>query len=327
MGRKKKAVTPMKLKTAIYWGAGCGGCDVAVLDVNEKILTVAEKMDLLFWPIAMDFKYDDVRAMKDGELDIVLYNGAVRNSENEEIAQLLRKKSKTMVALGSCAHLGGLIGLANFHTRDDILKRVYLETESTMNVEGTIPQEVWKNGNEELDLPRFYNNVRALNQVVDVDYYIPGCPPVPEQIVNALALVWSGNLPERGSVIGAGTRTLCDECSRTKEEKAITEFKRPTEVITDPEKCLLEQGIICLGPVTREGCGGRCTNTNVGCRGCYGPLDGVRDQGVRMLSALASVLEPKEEKAIEALIDQIPAPLSTFHRFSIAASILRRKKV
>ncbi len=317
----------MKLKAGIYWGAGCGGCDVAVLDVHETILTVAEKMDLLFWPIAMDFKYDDVRAMDDGEFDIVMYNGAIRNSENDEIARLLRQKSKVMVALGACAHLGGLPGLANFHSKDDLLKRVYIESESTINEEGTLPQEYWKEAGLPLELPRFYGTVKTLDQVVDVDYYLPGCPPVPQQIVNALVAVWDGNLPPKGSVIGAGTRTLCDECSRVKEEKEITEFKRTSEVITDPEKCLLEQGLLCLGPVTREGCGARCINTNVPCRGCYGPLEGVPDQGIRMLSALASVLEPKEEEAIDELINQIPDPLRTFHRFSVAASILRRKKI
>ncbi|MBN1163300.1 MAG: oxidoreductase [Candidatus Krumholzibacteriota bacterium] len=317
----------MKLKTGIYWGAGCGGCDVAVLDVHEKLLAVAEKMDLLFWPIAMDFKYDDVRARADGEFDIVLYNGAVRNSENEEIAKLLRRKSKVLVALGACAHMGGLPGLANFHTREDILNRVYLESESTVNPEGVIPQERWKKGEEELELPRFYNTVKTLDQVVEVDYYIPGCPPVPSQIISALTAVWEGALPEKGSIIGAGTRTLCDECPRNKEEKEITIFKRPVEMIPEPDKCLLEQGLICLGPVTREGCGARCINSNVPCRGCYGPLDGVSDQGMRMLGALASVLEPKEEKEIDALLSQVVDPLRTFHRFSMAASILRRKKV
>ncbi len=317
----------MKLKAGIYWGAGCGGCDVAVLDVHEKILVVAEKMDLLFWPLALDFKYQDVEAMEDREFDIVLYNGAIRNSENEEIAKLLRRKTKAMIALGSCAHIGGLISMANFHTKEALMNRVYIETESTDNREGTMPQEVWKNGDEELELPRMHSVVKTLDQVVDVDYYIPGCPPVPDQIVSALTLVWDGNLPEKGSVIGAGTRTLCDECGRTKEEKTITGFSRTVEMIPDNEKCLLEQGLLCLGPVTREGCGARCINSNVPCRGCYGPLEDVLDQGARMMGAIASVLEPKEEKEIDELISQIPDPLRTFYRFSTAASILRRKKV
>lgn len=169
----------MKLKTGIYWGAGCGGCDVAVLDVHEKILVVAEKMDLLFWPIALDFKYKDVEAMEDNEFDIVLFNGGIRNSENEEIAKLLRRKSKTMVALGSCAHIGGLISMANFHTKETILSRVYLESESTDNPDSTLPLEEWNNEGEKLELPRFHEIVKTLDQVVDVDYYIPGCPPVP----------------------------------------------------------------------------------------------------------------------------------------------------
>ncbi len=317
----------MKLKGGIYWGAGCGGCDVAVLDIHEKILTVAEKMDLLFWPLALDFKYDDVRAMEDAEFDIILYNGAIRNSENEEIAKLLRRKSKVMVALGACAHIGGLPSLANYYTKKKIFDRVYSETESTENPEGTVPLEKTKVDGIELELPRFYNTVKTLDQVVDVDYYIPGCPPVPEQIFSALSVVFSGELPPKGSVIGAGEKTLCDECPHEKEEKEISFIKRPIEMIPDTEKCLLEQGLICLGPVTREGCGARCINSGVACRGCYGPLDDVYDQGVKMISALASVLEPKEEKEIDALLDGIVDPLRTFHRFSTAASILRRKKI
>ncbi len=98
-------------------------------------------------------------------------------------------------------------------------------------------------------------------------------------------------------------------------------------MIPDPKKCLLEQGLICLRPVTREGCGARCINSGVPCRGCYGPLEGVHDQGVRMISALASVLEPKDEKEIDEVLGAIVDPLRTFHRFSTAASILRRKKI
>lgn len=317
----------MKLKGAIYWGAGCGGCDVAVLDTHEKLLAVAEKMDLLFWPIAMDFKYDDVRALADGELDLALYNGAVRNSENEEIARLLRRKSKTLVALGACAHIGGLIAMANCHTKDAIMARVYRESESTLNPEGTLPLEKSVVDGVQLELPRLYNTVKTLDQVVEVDYYIPGCPPVSEQIFNALTAVFSGELPPQGSVIGAGTRTLCDECPRIKEEKAIDAIKRTIEVIPDTEKCLLEQGLICLGPVTREGCGSRCINSGVPCRGCYGPLEGVHDQGIRMVGALASVIEGKDEQDIDKVLDGIVDPLRTFHRFSLAASILRRKRI
>ena len=317
----------MKLKVGIYWGAACGGCDVAILDTHEKILEIADKMEIHLWPIAMDFKYDDIRKMEDGYLDAAIYSGAVRNSENEEIAKLLRKKSKVMIALGACAHIWGIPGLANFYTKEEILKRVYLESESTENKEGVIPLETWKVDEGELELPTFYNTVKTLDQVVDVEYYIPGCPPVPLQIYSALSLIWDGMLPPVGSVIGAGERTLCDDCPRERDEKTITEIKRIQQVIPDPKKCFLEQGLICMGPVTRAGCGSRCIKSGVPCRGCYGQLDEVPDLGIKMLSALASVLEPKEEKEIDMLLDTIVDPLRTFHRFSMPASILRRKKV
>ena len=83
-----------KLQLAIYWAASCGGCDVATLDVNEKILDIAAAADIRLWPIAMDFKYKDVEAWKDGEIDVCLFNGAVRNSEQLHLAKLLRKRRR-----------------------------------------------------------------------------------------------------------------------------------------------------------------------------------------------------------------------------------------
>ena len=98
-----------KPKIALYWAASCGGCDVAVLDTNEKILDIADIADIVLWPIALDFKYHHVEAMEDGAIDLCLFNGAIRNSEQERIAQLLRAKSKVMVAFGACACFGTMV--------------------------------------------------------------------------------------------------------------------------------------------------------------------------------------------------------------------------
>ena len=111
-----------KPKLALYWAASCGGCEIAVLDLQEKILDVANAFDIVFWPVAMDFKYADVRAMEDKSIDICLFNGAIRNSENEELAHLMRAKSKVLVAFGSCAYGGCIPGLANLTTKDAIFK-------------------------------------------------------------------------------------------------------------------------------------------------------------------------------------------------------------
>lgn len=114
-----------KPKLALYWAASCGGCEIAVLDIHEKILDVAAAFDIVFWPCAMDFKYHDVRAMEDKSIDLCLFNGSIRNSESAEIAHLLRAKSKVLVAFGSCALEGGIPGLANLTTKEDICRVAY----------------------------------------------------------------------------------------------------------------------------------------------------------------------------------------------------------
>ncbi len=314
-----------KLKLASYWASACGGCDVAILDVHEKILDIAAAADIVFWPIATDFKYKDVEAMPDDNIDVTLFHGAVRNSENEHLARLLRAKSKVLVAFGSCAHLGGIPGLANLFTREEIFRRVYHETPSTVNPENAEPQPKFSVAEGDLTIPELYNTVKTLNQVVDVDYYLPGCPPTPKQIWNVVQAIVSGQLPPKGSVVGASEKTQCDECPRKKEEKKITGFKRIATAQPDPDTCFLEQGFLCMGPVTRGGCEARCQNSGVPCRGCYGAPAGVLDQGAKGISAIASVIEAKEEAEVQRIIDQIPDPLRSFNRFGIPASLITRK--
>ncbi|MGB3129083.1 MAG: oxidoreductase, partial [Dehalococcoidia bacterium] len=277
-----------KLKLGLYWAASCGGCDVAVLDVNEKILDVAEMADIVFWPIALDFKYHHVEAMPDKDIDICLFNGAVRSSEQESIAKLLRAKSKTMVAFGSCACFGGIPALANFATRADIMERAYIEAPSNDNPDKVLPQIKTQVAEGELELPELYDTVLTLAQVVDVEYFVPGCPPPVPLILKVVEAIATNNLPPPGAVI-ASDKTLCDECDRKKEEKKISKIYRPHEIDPDPERCLLEQGILCMGPATRGGCGALCIKVNMPCRGCFGPPAGVIDQGAKMVSAVASI--------------------------------------
>ncbi len=314
-----------KLQVALYWGAGCGGCDVAVLDTNEFILDIAAAADIRLWPIAADGKYADVEAMADGELDVTLFNGAVRNSENEHIARLLRAKSKTLVAFGSCAQLGGIPGLANMCPREEIFERAYLNNPSIESGNSQVPLPLTRVNGYELDLPSFYRRVFRLSDVVDVDYMVPGCPPAPEQVKAVFTAVVTGNLPPRGSVVGAGERSVCDECKRTKDEKKIKEFHRPWEIIADPERCLLEQGILCAGSATRSGCNARCTSAGLPCRGCYGPAPNVVDQGAKFVSAIASIIDSKDEDEIARILAGIPDVIGYAYRFGLPASLLERR--
>lgn len=316
-----------KLKLSIYWAAACGGCCVSVLDVHEKLFDVVAAADLVFWPIALDTKYEDVEKMPDNHIDVTLFNGAVRNGENEHMAKLLRKKSKILVAYGSCSHLGGIPGLANFSTKEDIFRRVYQESESVINPEKVQPLPEFKVNEGILSLPEFYNDVRSLGQVVDVDYCIPGCPPQTERLLEVFGVIVSGaELPPKGSVIGAETKTQCDECTRKKtEEKRIKKFYRPWEVTDDGVTCFMEQGVLCMGPATRSGCGYRCIMGNAPCRGCYGPPPGVTDPGAKMMSAIASIIDEKEPDDISKVLEDVVDPAGLFYRFSLPVSLIRRK--
>ena len=129
-----------KLKFAFYWAASCGGCEIAVLDINEKILDVLQIADIVFWPVAMDFKYKDVENMPDKYIDVCFFNGGIRNEEQEHIAKLLRQKSKTLIAYGSCSHLGGVPGLANIANRKEIFEKAYFTTFSTANPDKITPK-------------------------------------------------------------------------------------------------------------------------------------------------------------------------------------------
>ena len=153
-------------------------------------------------------------------------------------------------------------------------------------------------------------------------------------IMNAITAILKGELPEKGAVL-APNKALCDTCpvKDSKPEKlSINELKRPYEIKLDPEKCFLVEGVFCYGPATRSGCGETCIRANMPCRGCFGPLDGVKDQGAKALSMLASIMgvdseEKMTDEDADQLINQIADPAGTFYRFSLPASLLRRKRM
>ncbi|MCJ7424916.1 oxidoreductase [Candidatus Bathyarchaeota archaeon] len=319
-----------KLKIAFYWAASCGGCEIAVLDINERILDVVSIADIVFWPVAMDVKYKDVEGMPDKHIDVCFFNGSVRSEEQEHMAKLLRRKSKVLVAFGSCAQEGCIPGLANLHDRKEIFAKVYLESKSISNPKGIVPKTRSEVKEGTLKLPEFYDTVKTLDQTVSVDYYLPGCPPPVKLIINAVDAIAKNALPPKGSVL-APLKSVCDECPRKKENKKISRIYRVHEKTPEPERCLLEQGIICIGPATRSGCGAQCLTVDMPCTGCGGPCPNSPEQGAAMMSALASIMGLEEEKDkytdedVEKLMSQIKDPVGTFYMYSLPSSILRRK--
>jgi F420-non-reducing hydrogenase small subunit len=296
-----------------------------VVDLAEKVLELVGLVDIVFWPVALDFKLSDVEAMPAGSIDVALINGGIRTKENERMAKLLREKAKLVIAYGACSSWGGVPGLANLSSRGDVIEWVYQGAPTNENENHTRPSQTLVGG-VNLELPALLDQLKPLDRVIDVDYYIPGCPPTPDVTWNALQAVLSGKLPEKGAVVGADSRALCYTCplNETKPDSVLVKgFRRITEFSPDLSKCLLVQGLPCLGPVTRGGCGALCVKGGMPCTGCFGPLDRVDDFGGKVVTYLASILDLENEAEIDAALSKIVDVTGLSYKYTLPASALR----
>ncbi len=169
-----------KPKISSDWLAGCAGCHMSLLDIDERIIAVAELADIRSTPIT------DLKTPDESGVDVGILEGGVNNTYNEEVAKRMRKHCKILVALGDCAVFGGVPAMRNFFTIEECLRRAYVETEST-DSEGKIPND------PELAVP---TRVRALEEVVPVDLFVPGCPPDADTIFYVLSELAQGRTPE-----------------------------------------------------------------------------------------------------------------------------------
>jgi F420-non-reducing hydrogenase small subunit len=307
-----------KLTLAAYSAAGCGGCEIALLEIHEHVLELAEAADIVFWPAIADFKYADIEAMPDGFIDVCLFNGAIRTEENAHAAELLRRKSKALVAFGACASFGGVPGLGNLFDTADVLERAFT-TEST-DVTDVRPRTTAPG--EESCVPALTDRVSALSGVASVDYVVPGCAPEAPQVWGVCQAVIAGQLPTDATTVGAGDRSVCDECPREKRNVRVRAFVRPHQIVPEPEWCLLEQGVVCMGPATRSGCVARCPSAAMPCRGCYGPAGDAVDQGAKMASALGTIVDSEDEQTIVEIMEGVADPAGTFYCFSLPTSLM-----
>ena len=298
--------------------------------MNEKILDLVGSADIVFWPVAMDVKYHDIESMPDGHIDVTFFNGSIRNSEQEHMAKLLRAKSRTLIAFGTCANEGSVPGLANLSDARGILDLVYRDNHDATAGSHPVPKPETAVTEGTLRLPTFYDTVRTLGQTVEVDYHLPGCPPPVGLIVKALDAIVKDELPPKGSVL-APLPAVCDQCPRKRENKKISAIHRVHEIVPEPERCLMEQGVICMGMATRSGCGAQCLKVDMPCTGCGGAAPNQSDMGSGMITALASMLNLDGDPArytdeeVFDLIAQIKDPVGIFYLYSLPASILNRK--
>jgi len=300
----------MGVKVAEEWLNICGGCEVSILDIGEPLLDILPKLEFVHMPVLMDHKYygqtGEGTELVIPEADIGIVSGGVRNEKEKHVLEEMRKKTNTLISLGSCASFGGIPAMANMFPLEDLYTKVYRDSATTDSAD--TPSE---------NLPPLLDRVYALDEVVTVDAYIPGCPPNPTTIADALTALLEGKpfeLPER---------SVCDDCPLKREKKAGGgEVKRtldaPQFAQGEPwenTRCLMEQGYLCLGPVTRSGCasvyeeGGpkvpRCIQGLMPCRGCFGPIRKGANPLVDMMGALSSIgLDAKQVLDRRALLNR-----------------------
>jgi F420-non-reducing hydrogenase small subunit len=301
----------MAVRIAEEWFATCGGCEVTILDIGEPLLDLLAQVQIVHMPVLMDHKLfgqaGEKAEMEIPDAEVGMISGGIRSEEHVKLAEEMRRRCNTLIALGSCACYGGIPALANLSTTGEILDRSYRQSISTDP--GDTPTE---------DVPPLTDRVYAIREVVPVDVLLPGCPTTPEMVATALLALLEGR------TLAPVTKSVCDECPLIREKKAVPELKRTLEKPAftpgrplNEMRCFMEQGFLCLGPATRAGCGGaqgiaRCIRAYVPCEGCFGPLSEQANPMVDMLGALSTVgVDPR----------RIPDRAATFNRFAGAGRL------
>lgn len=296
-----------KVKIGTMWLGGCSGCHLSIADFHESLIDIMDLADFEFSPVLMDTKYDEVP-----ELDVIIVEGGIRNDENRELAEMLNEKAKLVIAYGTCSCYGGIPGLGNLFTVEELEQEAYINSVSTVNPEGIIPNE---------DVPALESRVRPLDAVMDVDLLIPGCPPRSDVVAEAVLTLL------RNETIELPVTNLCEVCPREKppEGLAMDFIKRQFELgKPEDDLCLISQGLICMGPATVSLCGAECPSIGIQCRGCYGPTAKVLDQGAKMISAIASDYGVEEDKTVdpEQVADQLDDIVGTFYTYTLPAALV-----
>ncbi len=275
----------MKPKLNFEWLHACSGCEITLLNLGEQLLVVFDQVEIVHFPLLMDHKYSGQLGqgapLTLPEADIGLVSGGVADEEHLQVLQEMRKQCRTLIAVGTCATHGGIPAMRNQWSTADTLGTVFAAGSGDTE---TVPSPA----------PAFLDRVYSIDEKVRVDVSLPGCPPQPQLIgtvIEALVNKESLQLPQK---------SVCETCPTIREgQKKIAPVKRflhnadyDRDQPVSGMRCLLEQGLVCMGPVTAGGCGGKntplCLQARVPCRGCYGPVQPGGNQLLDMMNALAS---------------------------------------
>lgn len=295
-------MTAEKIRINTEWLSVCGGCHVGIVDMHEKILDVLGAATLLHCPVLTDIKGYP-------EADVGIVTGAIRNEHDRHAALEMRKACGLIIALGTCAVYGGLPGAGMVHTREEILQTVYVDSPTTRT--DTLPSA---------DVSLLEKMVTPLDEVIDVDLYLPGCPPHAAFIFDGLLSLLEKK-PARAS-----SETVCGRCRRSMKKTETAAIKRSHEGVPDPDLCFLSQGYICMGSVTLDRCLSPCPAYGIACTGCAGPTMQIltepnRDIRTELGDRMAALTKIEKSEVVKT----IEAGAKTYYAYAMATKMVGGK--
>lgn len=291
-----------KIRLNTEWLCDCGGCHVVLVDLHEKIMNLFESVQIQKCPVLTD-----VKDYPEAELGIL--TGSIRTEHDRHAAIEMRKKCKTIIAFGTCAVYGGLHGAGLAHTKEEIMDHVYKKSPTTKT--DFIPST------EVDDLEK---TVTPIDEVIDVDLYLPGCPPHPHFVFEGLSALISGKQPR------VNQETVCGGCSRTMLKTDVAEIRGSHEGMPEDDICFLSQGYICLGSVTLDRCLSPCPNHGVMCTGCAGPTMQILTEPTRDLRTEVSDRMSRLTKIpAETITSHMEKAAKTHYAYAMATKMIGNK--
>lgn len=292
----------MKTTVSTEWLSGCSGCHVAMVDFHEKLLSLMDSIEFVRIPVLMDEKgYPPA--------DVGIVEGAIRSEHDREAVINLRKSVKTLIAFGTCSVYGGPSGIGWLHEPESILKRVY--TQGPTNKSAEYPDDT---------VPRLEQSVVPIDEVVSVDMYLPGCPPHPSWVAEALGALHD---PVKHVL---EQKTVCSRCDRIMKKQTGVKLQKGQVTAPDEKLCLLCQGVVCLGSVTMERCQSPCPNRAVACAGCAGPsFDIIVEPHLDIRTMIAKRMHLLTGIDMKEILDHIEQEARTYYAYSLASPVIYKK--
>jgi F420-non-reducing hydrogenase small subunit len=290
-----------KAKLSIEWLSGCSGCELGIVDLHEKLLAVLAEVDLVRCPILMDTK-DYVPA------DVGLITGSIRTEHDIESAHKMRAACKTIIAFGTCPVYGGPQSAGYAHTTQELLAGAYVNNPTTNT--NNIPDQV----------PTLLDGNRPLDSEIEVDIYLPGCPPHAAYILEALLSLLRGREPK------IGRHNVCFNCDRVMTKTDVAEISRNYAGKLDPKVCFLSQGVLCFGSATLDRCMAPCPKIGVPCFSCGGPSESIilepqKDVRSEVAMRMAHLTKIPEKD----IIKDIELQAKTHFAYAMASPVFREK--